>query len=77
MASPLLYCEYEVRETGGSQMNATINETRLAGVERVARERETGEGLRHAQNALLSELPGVVVGLVTLFYIVTSLMALA
>lgn len=58
-------------------MNATINEARLAGVERLSRERETSEGARYAQNSLLSELPGVVLGFVTLFYIVTSLLALA
>ena len=58
-------------------MNAQANEVRFAGLG-MERERETaGESLRNAQFALLSELPGVVFGLLTLTWIVTSLIALS
>jgi hypothetical protein len=58
-------------------MNATTNEARLA---RIAKANENGEasaGTRLAQNSLLSELPGLVFGLLTLGYIVSSLASLA
>jgi len=57
-------------------MNATINEARLTGFTKSA-ETETSEATRHAQNSLLSELPGLVFGVLTLGYIVSSLLALA
>jgi hypothetical protein len=56
-------------------MNATIRRERLAVVG--SAEREVSDGLHYAQNSLLSEIPGAVVGLITVFYIVTSLVALA
>jgi hypothetical protein len=56
-------------------MNATTHEARLAGM-MVAPEAST-ESSFQAENALLSELPGIVFGLLTLAYIVTSLIALA
>ena len=34
------------------------------------------DSLHQAQNALLGELPGLAVGVITLFYIVTSLLSL-
>lgn len=57
-------------------MNATINEARLTGFTKTA-ETEASEGTRYAQNSLLSELPGLVFGVITLGYIVSSLLALA
>ena len=57
-------------------MNATINEARLTGFTKTT-ETEASEGTRYAQNSLLSELPGLVFGLITLGYIVSSLLALA
>ena len=57
-------------------MNATTNEVRLAGLSKRI-ETETSEATRHAQNSLLSELPGLVFGVITLGYIVSSLLALA
>jgi hypothetical protein len=57
-------------------MNATINEARLAGFTKTI-ETETTETSRHAQNSLLTELPGLVFGVITLGYIVSSLLALA
>ena len=38
---------------------------------------EATVGTRFAQNSLLSELPGIVFGLITLGYIVSSLIALS
>ena len=57
-------------------MNATINEARLAGFTKTI-ETETTETSWHAQNSLLTELPGLVFGVITLGYIVSSLLALA
>jgi ABC-type phosphate transport system permease subunit len=58
-------------------MNATTNEVRLAGIENTNQAAELTAGTRFAQNSLLSELPGIVFGLITLGYIVSSLVALA
>jgi len=58
-------------------MNATTNEARLAVVANVNEAVEATAGTRLAQNSLLSELPGVVFGLITLGYIISSLVALA
>ena len=57
-------------------MNATTNEARIAGIS-TTDETQSTEAIRHAQNSLLSELPGLVFGLLTLGYIVSSLLALA
>ena len=57
-------------------MNATTNEARLAGL--VASETVAStEYQRIAQYSWLNEVPGVVFGLITLAYIVSSLLALA
>lgn len=58
-------------------MNATTNEARLNGIGQVTEAVEETAGTRLAQNSLLSELPGVVFGLITLGYIVSSLISLA
>jgi len=58
-------------------MNATTNEARIAGIANANETAESSTGVRFAQNSLLSELPGVVFGLITLGYIVSSLLALA
>ena len=58
-------------------MNATTNEARLAVVANVNEAVEATAGTRLAQNSLLSELPGVVFGLITLGYVISSLVALA
>ena len=57
-------------------MNATINEATIAGISN-SQEIQSTEAVRYAQNSLLSELPGLVFGLITLGYIVSSLIALA
>jgi hypothetical protein len=59
-------------------MNATTtNEVRFAGIVNTNETTEATSGTRLAQNSLLSELPGLVFGLITLGYIVSSLVALA
>ena len=58
-------------------MNATTNQATLAAVANINETVEATAGTRLAQNSLLSELPGVVFGLITLGYLVSSLLALA
>jgi hypothetical protein len=58
-------------------MNATTNEARLAVLTNGNEAAEATAGTRLAQNSLLSELPGIVFGVITLGYIVSSLLALA
>jgi hypothetical protein len=57
-------------------MNATTNEVRLTGIN-TNEAVEATAGTRLAQNSLLSELPGIVFGLITLGYVISSLVALA
>ena len=58
-------------------MNATTNEARLAGLVASETVASTDEYQRLAQYSWLNEVPGVVFGLITLAYIVSSLLALA
>jgi len=58
-------------------MNATTNEARFTVLTNSNEAAEATTGTRLAQNSLLSELPGVVFGLLTLGYVVSSLIALA
>ena len=58
-------------------MNATTNQATIAVVRNSNQATEATAGSRLAQNSLLSELPGIVFGLITLGYIVSSLVALA
>jgi hypothetical protein len=57
-------------------MNATTNEAGFEGFV-VERQEASTDAVRFAQYAWLNELPGVVFGLITVAYIVTSLFALA
>lgn len=57
-------------------MNATTNEATLAVIAN-NEEVEATAGTRLAQNSLLSELPGIVFGLITLGYVISSLVALS
>lgn len=57
-------------------MNATTNQATIA-VVRSNEATEATAATRLAQNSLLSELPGIVFGLLTLGYVVSSLIALA
>jgi hypothetical protein len=56
-------------------MNATTNEARIEGFAAVERQAST-DAIRFAQYAWLNELPGVVFGVITVAYIVTSLLHL-
>ncbi len=58
-------------------MNATTNEATLNGIVNTNAAVEATAGTRLAQNSLLSELPGIVFGLITLGYVISSLVALA
>ena len=55
-------------------MLAMTNEARLAATAML--EAETSDALRMAQYSLLNEMPGLVFGLITLAYIVSSLASL-
>lgn len=57
-------------------MNATSNEARLAGYAATAEQIESSDVTRLAQYAWLNEMPGLVVGLITLAYLVAQLIAL-
>jgi hypothetical protein len=59
------------------EMNATTNEARYGGFAAVESQTASTDAVRVAQYAWLNELPGMVFGLITLVYIVTSLLALA
>jgi len=58
-------------------MNATTNEATLNGITNTNQTVEATAGTRLAQNSLLSELPGIVFGLITLGYVISSLVALS
>jgi hypothetical protein len=57
-------------------MNAAINEARLAGFASVE-QLPVSEGTRLAQYNMLNEMPVAVFGIITLAYIVASLLSLA
>ncbi|HLM79372.1 MAG TPA: hypothetical protein VE957_13755 [Terriglobales bacterium] len=58
-------------------MNAATNEATLNAIANANEAAGSTVGRRIAENSMLSELPGVVFGLITLGYIVSSLLALA
>jgi hypothetical protein len=58
-------------------MNATTNEATLNEITSNNEAVEATAGTRLAQNSLLSELPGIVFGLITLGYVISSLVALS
>jgi hypothetical protein len=58
-------------------MNATTtNRAQFAGVNPATSPEAATDYLRYAQNAFLTELPGLVFGLVTLLYLCTALLPL-
>ena len=61
-------------EREGRKMEATIREARLAG--NFAEREEVVASTRYAENNLLSELPGIAFGLITLAYIIGAFVAL-
>ena len=59
-------------------MNATTtNRTEVAGFTPAADPAAATDYIRKAQNSFLTELPGIAFGIITLVYIVSSLLALA
>ena len=58
-------------------MNAINNEATLTAITIRNEAVEATAGTRLAQNSLLSELPGIVFGLITLGYVISSLVALS
>ena len=59
-------------------MNATTtNRARVAGVNPATVPAAPTDYIRVAQNSLLTELPGITFGIITLLYVVTSLLSLA
>ena len=58
-------------------MNATTNEARLAGLNETATLVEESESVRLANYNVLNELPVAIFGIITVAYIVSSLLALA
>ncbi len=59
-------------------MNATTtNHTQFAGLTPATDAPVPTDYIRFAQNSFLTELPGVAFGLITLAYLITSLLALA
>ena len=56
-------------------MEATIKESSLKQL--AVQERAWSEAIRFERYCLLNEIPGLVFGLLAIFYVVTSLLALA
>jgi len=59
------------------KMNATMNEAGMARYSAIHQEAASSDATRLAQYTWLNELPGVVFGLITIAYIVISLISLA
>ena len=57
-------------------MNASTTEARFAGITSIE-EAPVSEEIRFAQYSMLNELPGAIFGVITVAYIVGSLLALA
>jgi len=58
-------------------MNASITEARFAGITAIDEAAEVSDATRLAQYNMLNEIPGALFGLITVAYIVGSLVALA
>ncbi|MGA7872269.1 MAG: hypothetical protein WCA22_15390 [Candidatus Binatus sp.] len=58
-------------------MNATTTQPRLAGLASINHAAEVTDATRLAQYNMLNEIPGALFGLITVAYIVGSLLALA
>jgi hypothetical protein len=59
-----------------TQMSVNTKAPTIPQVKQFAEERQASEATRFAQNFLLDEIPGLVFGLMTLAYIVSSLWSL-
>jgi hypothetical protein len=70
----LLYLNPNDETREDRKMAATTNQTQIG---RIANElNKTTDGVRYAQNSLLNELPGAVFAVITLAYVVSSLVHL-
>ena len=58
-------------------MGAKTNAANVPRINRFAEDKEVSEGTRIAQYSLLDEIPGLIFGLMTVVYIVSSLCSLA
>jgi hypothetical protein len=58
-------------------MNASTTEARLAGIATANETAEVSAATRLAQYNMLNEIPGAIFGIITVAYIVGSLIALA
>jgi hypothetical protein len=58
-------------------MNATTNEARIAGITNANEAAAVSDVTRLAQYNMLNEIPGAIFGIITVVYIVASLLALA
>jgi hypothetical protein len=58
-------------------MNATTNEARIAGIANANEAAAVSDVTRLAQYNMLNEIPGAIFGIITVVYIVASLLALA
>ena len=76
MARRLLYPSQSLN-TGGPENERNDQRSKNRGNRQRQPSGRSTAGVRFAQNSLLSELPGVVFGLITLGYLVSSLLALA
>jgi hypothetical protein len=57
-------------------MNATINEAGINRIGQTIEATQTSDGTRIAQYNMLNEMPGVIFGVITVAYIVSSILAL-
>jgi len=58
-------------------MNASTTEARLAGIAAINEAVEISAATRLAQYNMLNEIPGAIFGIITVAYVVGSLLALA
>lgn len=58
-------------------MNASTTEARLAGIAAINEAGDVSDATRLAQYNMLNEIPGAIFGVITVAYIVASLLALA
>jgi hypothetical protein len=58
-------------------MGSASNEVRLVGIDQAAQQTDNGEGMHYARSCFLDELPGAAFGIITLGYVVMSLISLA
>jgi hypothetical protein len=61
---------------GDTQMSVNTKAPSILRIKRFAEERQVSEGMRFTQYFLLDEIPGLIFGLMTIAYIVTSLWSL-